>query len=137
MTLNELFAGLGLKTILIVIAAFCIFFGIIFSFYYFNKSQETSAIKMENTQYYDNTTGSVVLANNTASLSGLDSCDIFVSGPSKKIKYLDSVGCDSLSATEISKQDLLDLFNGQKGTYTIIINSQQKSTGRFLQFSIA
>jgi len=135
MSLSELFVGIGLKVIIIVIAVLGISFGILFSLSYLTR--QPSTVKMENTPYYDSTTDSVVLTNNTVSLSGLDSCDIFVSGPSKKIKYLETVDCDSLSATEISKQDLLDLFNGQKGTYTIIINSQQKPTGRILQFSIA
>jgi len=134
MFLNKVFSEIELKVIIIVIAAFAVSLGILFSFSYLNK--QPTAIKMENIPYYDSSTKSVVLANNTASLSGLDSCDIFVSGPSKKIQFLETVDCSSLSSTTISREDLLDLFGGQKGTYTIIINSQQKSTGRILQFSI-
>jgi hypothetical protein len=135
MVLSELFAALGLKTILIVIVISVVCFGLFFAFSYINS--QPSSVKMENTPYYDNSTASIVLANNTASLSGLNSCDIYVSGPNKKIKFLQTVDCDSLSSTEIKKQDLLDLFNGQKGTYIILINSEQKPTGRILQFAIA
>jgi hypothetical protein len=134
MSVNELFAAIGLKMILVVVAIFAVCFGLFFAISYFNS--QPFVIKMERTPFYDNTTGSIVLVNNTASLSGLSDCDIYVSGPSKKMKYLETVGCDSLSATEVKRQDLLNLFDNQKGTYTIIIDSEQKSTGMVLQFDI-
>jgi hypothetical protein len=59
-----------------------------------------------------------------------------VSGPTKNIKYFETVSCDSLSSIEISKQDLLNMFGNQTGTYTVIIYSEPKSQGSILQFSI-
>ena len=134
-TLNEFLSDLGLKGILVIAAALCVSVGMILSILYFTG--QPSTVKMENSVFYDKSTNSIVLSNNTASLAGLNECDIFVSGPSKQIKYLSTVDCSSLSSTAIDRQDLLDLFNGQKGTYTVIINSQEQPTGKILQFSIS
>jgi hypothetical protein len=129
------FREIGLKIILTVIAAALVTIGIM-SFFYYNQPQP-SAPKFENTSYYDSQTHSIVLANNTASLSGLTNCDIYVSGPSKQIKYFETVSCNSLSTTEISKQDLLSLFNNQNGIYTIILYSENTTVGKILQVSIS
>lgn len=134
MTLREFFAEYGLRVFAVVVAAVVVSFAIFFSLNFF--SQKSSVVKLENTPFFDNKTQSVVLTNNTVSLSGLQNCDIYVSGPSKQIKYFESVDCNSLSSTEISKDDMTNLFDNQKGTYTVIINSESNSQGRILQFAI-
>lgn len=128
------FSGFGLKIIVIIIAAAIFSVGMFFALSFFN-SQPQQAIKLQNLPFYDSTTSAVVLSNNTASLSGMPNCDIYISGPSKQIKYFETVSCDTLSSTEISKQDILNFFDNQTGTYTILINSD--SQGKILQFAIA
>lgn len=122
----------GIKVIVIVIAAAVISTATFFAL----NSGKSNVVKLENLPFYDSATKAVVLSNNTASLSGYQNCDIYVSGPTKNIKYFETVNCDSLSSTEISKQDLLNMFGGQTGTYTVIIYSEPKSQGSILQFSI-
>jgi len=130
--LKEFFAEYGLRVLVIVVATVVVSFAVFFSLNYF--SQKNSVVNLENTPFFDNKTQSVVLTNNTVSLSGLQNCDIYISGPGKQIKYFESVDCNSLSSTEISRDDMTSLFDNQKGTYTVIINSD--SQGRILQFAI-
>ena len=125
---------LDLKAVIVIIAAVVVVLSLFASFYFFTSPP--SAVDLEKTPYYDSSTSSVVLANNTASLSGLQDCDIFISGPSKQIKFFETVSCDSLSSVEISKDDMMNLFDSQKGIYTVIINSEINGQGKFLQFAI-
>ena len=131
MSLSDLLLRVGVKGIAAAVLATMILIGLYFAFY---VPKPSTVIPLERTAYYDRLTGSVVLTNNTVSLSSYPSCDIFISGPTKQIKYFETVSCDSLSSTEIGKQDILNLFNNQTGTYTVLINTDSK--GEILQFSI-
>ncbi len=132
---NE-FTIFALKVVVIVIAAAGFTIGIFFAFNSFNGNNNVNAVKLENLPFYDSTTNAIVLSNNTAALSGLQNCDIYVSGPNKQIKYFQTVNCDKLSSTEISKQTLLSLFNNQQGIYTITIFAQNISRGTNVSFEI-
>lgn len=127
---------IGFKSILAVVVAAAFLIGV-FAFYFLGSlTTKHSAVKLEKLPYYDTATQSVVLTNNTASLSGLQNCDIYISGPTKQIKYFETVNCNSLSSTEISRQDLLNLFNDQQGVYSVIIFSQQVNRGTNVSFQI-
>jgi len=132
MNVYEFFSQLDLRAVIVIIAAAGIAVAVFFSFSYFNTPKQIP--KISSTQFYDSTTKSVVLVNNTISLSGAINCDIYVSGPSKEIKYYKTLNCNDLSSTEISENVLLGLFNNQKGTYTIIV--QSKFQGQIMQFTI-
>lgn len=134
MIFREFLLQYGIKIVLTIAAAAIVTVGIFSLINYFNHPSSVTSVKITASPYYDTQTRSVVLANNTASLSGLQNCDIYVSGPNKQMKYFETVSCDSLSSIEISRADLLNLFGNQTGTYTILINSDSK--GSILQFSI-
>lgn len=133
MSIAEIFGRRTILFIVLALAAFSVVGGV---FFFVSVSQTQSALKLENLPFYDTKTQSIVLSNNTASLSGLTNCNVYVSGPSRQIKYYETVNCDSLSSTEISKQNLLNLFSNNTGDYTVIVYPENSTQGRILQFSI-
>lgn len=113
-----------------IIAAFLLFL-------FFNHPNTTTVSNLENTPFYDRSTQSIVLTNNSASFSSFQSCDIYVVGPNGETKYFQKVDCVSLSSTEISKQNILNSFNGLKGIYKIIVATPQNPDTIILQFVIS
>jgi hypothetical protein len=105
-----------LATIIIVTISF------IYLMNYFAKPKFlTGAVSLENLQNYDNKTGSIFLER----LEG-NNCDIYISCPDKRIEYLESKKCESLSATKLS--DITIECGNQFGVYYLFVLSDKNET---------
>jgi hypothetical protein len=91
----------------------------------------TAAVKFEKSPLYENSTGSIRLRN----VPDGDECNVFVSGPSKEIKYYGNFSCSELNATNISKADFLEFF-GDPGIYGAIVFSEKMQKGYDVWFDI-
>jgi len=91
---------------------------------------DTYAVSFEESPLYEESAGSVRLKN----IEGSDSCDVFVSGPSKEIKYYNTFKCSELSSTLVSKSAFSSLSG--LGTYSLIVFSEQTKSGYDESFEI-
>ena len=102
----------NLKKILILVLVLSIFFIILFYFSY-PIFVEEKAIPIEgNTIYLEAFEG--------------EKCEIYITAPNKEITFFGDYDCKEYS---IDKEELLDIFNNQRGIYKIIVTS---SDGKYL-----
>jgi len=82
----------------------------------------TAAVSFDQSPLYDSSAGSIKLKN----LEG-DSCDVFVSGPSKEMKYYGTYKCSDLSSTFMSESSFSSLSG--LGVYNLVVFSEKAKSG--------
>ena len=124
----------GIKEFLVISLAFFASLGLLAFYASFLSSSSPNYPSLDKLSRFDATTGAAVLTSPKQFTA--TNCDIFISAPDKQIKYVNTIACEDIDKTTVTKQQLLDFGNGQKGTYSVIIFSENTSEGTSFSFTV-
>lgn len=117
--------------VLMVLAVFS-FVVILVSYIFYAPSQGPQYPSISKQSRYNAVTGAVALSPSLPA----GSCDIFITGPDRQMKYYSTAPCENLDKTTIAKEEFLSFGNYAKGSYTVTIFSEATGTGTTFSFRI-
>jgi len=124
----------GIKEFLVISVAFFASLGVLVLYTSFLSSSGPQYPSLDKLSRFDAVAGAAVLTS-THQFSATD-CDVFISTPNKQITYVNTIACEDIDKTTVTKQQLLDFGNGQKGTYTVVISSEETNEGTSFSFTV-
>jgi hypothetical protein len=124
----------GIKEFLVISLAFFASLGALSLYASFLSSSGPNYPSLDKLSRFDAIAGAAVLTSSQQFFA--TQCDIFISTPSRQITYVNTIACEDIDKTTVTKEDLLTFGNEQKGTYTIIIFSEETNEGASFSFSI-
>jgi hypothetical protein len=124
----------GIKEFLVISVAFFASLGLLAFYASFLSSSGPNYPSLDKLSRFDTTTGAAVLTSPKQFTAA--NCDVFISTPNKQITYVNTIACEDIDKTTVTKQQLLDFGNGQKGTYTVVISSEETNEGTSFSFTV-
>ena len=125
----------GKREKILISAVIAAVLGIAFySFYFTNQAPQTPAAPQSAAQ--NTPTGSSFAYLAPRSPISAKNCDVYISAPDKLLKYYSTISCDDLNSTKITKEELLNFGNNQKGVYYVTIFSEETNEGTNFSFAV-
>jgi len=125
----------GVKEFVVISLGFVAFLSVLIAMNFYIKSIGPQLIPPGGAGGLNSVNGAFVLAS-PAAITPSSFCDIFVSTPSKHIRFLQTISCGSMNITKFSSDDILSLGNGEKGTYMLIVYSNDTSEGKVFSLNV-
>ena len=124
----------GIKEFLVISLAFFASLSVLALYASFLTSSGPNYPSLDKLSRFDAIAGAAVLTSSQQFTAS--ECDVFISTPDRQIKYASTVACEDVDKTTITQDDLLTFSDGQKGTYTVIIYSEETNEGTSFSFTI-